>query len=80
LVSIWAFNNSTKQFRAGFFSDPAAPVDYNVTGNTGASQQGISSQPGANGLANTSANVGNGVQVTESYFICVNQAAEIISG
>ena len=40
VVSIWAFNNSTKQFRAGFFSDPAAPVDYNVTGNTAASQQG----------------------------------------
>jgi len=80
LVSIWAFNNSTKQFRAGFFSDPAAPVDYNVTGGTAASQQGGTAAAGANGLATTSSNVVNGVQVTESYFICVNQAAEIISG
>jgi len=79
LVSIWAFNNSTKQFRAGFFSDPAAPVDYNVTGNTGASQQGGGVQPGT-ALGQTSVNVANGQQVTESYFICVNQAAEIISG
>jgi len=80
LVSVWAFNNRTKQFRAGFFSDPAAPVDFNVTGNTGASQQGGGAQAGANGLGQGSANVGNGVQVTESYFICMNQAAEIISG
>jgi len=80
LVSIWAFNNSTKQFRAGFFSDPAAPVDYNVTGGTAASQQGGTAAAGANGLALTNSNVVNGVQVTESYFVCVNQAAEIISG
>jgi len=79
-VSIWAFNNSTKQFRAGFFSDPAAPVDFNVTGNTGASQQRGGAQADANGLGETSVNVGNGTQVTESYFVCVNQAAEIISG
>jgi len=80
VTAIWAFNNSTKQWRGAFFSDPAAPVDFNVTGNTGASQLGGGAQAGANGLGQTSSNVANGQQVTEGYFICVNQGAEIVSG
>ena len=81
VVSIWAFNNGTKQFRAGFFSDPAAPVDFNLTGGTAATQQGSTTLAGTGGLAqvNNTA-IAAGTQVTESYFICVNQAAEIISG
>jgi len=81
VVSIWAFNNSTKQFRAGFFSDPAAPVDCNLTGGTAASQQGSTTVAGAGGLSQVNNGaILAGTQVTESYFICVNQAAEIISG
>ncbi len=81
VVSIWAFNNGTKQFRAGFFSDPAAPVDFNLTGGTAATQQGSTTLARTGGLSqvNNTA-IAAGTQVTESYFICVNQAAEIISG
>jgi hypothetical protein len=81
VVSIWAFNNGTKQFRAGFFSDPAAPVDFNLTGGTAATQQGSTTLAGTGGLSQVAnAAVSAGTQVTESYFVCVNQAAEIISG
>jgi hypothetical protein len=31
LVSIFRFNNATKTFQAGFFSDPAAPTDFATT-------------------------------------------------
>jgi hypothetical protein len=81
VVSIWAFNNGTKQFRAGFFSDPAAPVDFNLTGGTAATQQGSTTLAGTGGLAQVAnSGVAAGTQVTEDYFVCVNQAAEIISG
>ena len=28
VTSIWRFDNATKRFRAGYFNDPTAPVDY----------------------------------------------------
>jgi hypothetical protein len=31
LISIWRFNNTTKLFQAGFFSDPNAPTDFTLT-------------------------------------------------
>lgn len=31
VVSIWRFENATKAFHAGYFNDPAAPVDYTTT-------------------------------------------------
>jgi hypothetical protein len=31
VMSIWRFDNSLKSLRAGYFSDPAAPVDYTTT-------------------------------------------------
>jgi hypothetical protein len=73
VVSIWRFSNNTKQFQAGFFSDPNAPTDFNVTG-------GINAAP-SNTTTGTQAGPGTaGNQVTETYFICVNQAATIVSG
>lgn len=79
VVSIWAFNNSTKQFRLTFSSDPAAPVDFTTTGQTGATQQGSTSVAGTGGLAINAIPAG-GTQVTEVYWVCVNQSANIISG
>jgi hypothetical protein len=73
VVSIWRFSNNTKQFQAGFFSDPNAPTDFNITG-------GINAAP-SNTTTGTQAGPGvAGNQVTETYFICVNQAATIVSG
>jgi hypothetical protein len=72
VVSIWRFSNSTKQFQAGFFSDPAAPSDFVATGATGTTNLG-----GANINATAPA---AGTQTTEPYFVCVNQAATMISG
>jgi hypothetical protein len=69
VVSIWRFNNATKQFQAGFFSDPAAPTDFVTTGGTSTAVTG-----GGNAITN------NGTQITETYFICVNQTATIVSG
>jgi hypothetical protein len=69
-VSIWRFSNATKQFQAGFFSDPAAPTDFATTGAiSGTGVTGTTAQPGTSGN-----------QITETYFICVNQAATITSG
>jgi len=31
VMSIWRFDNGLKTLRAGYFSDPAAPVDYSTT-------------------------------------------------
>jgi hypothetical protein len=70
VVSIWRFSNATKQFQAGFFSDPAAPTDFATTGAiSGTGVTGTTAQPGTSGN-----------QITETYFICVNQAATITSG
>jgi hypothetical protein len=71
VVSIWRFNNGTKQFQAGFFSDPAAPTDFIATGLPAATG------PAATGILTTPS---FGTQVTETYFVCVNQAAAIVSG
>jgi hypothetical protein len=81
VVSIWTFNNSTKQFRLAFSSDPAAPVDITVTGQTGAPQQGSTTVAGTGGLAVVNnLSTAAGTQVTEVYWVCVNQSATIISG
>jgi len=73
VVSIWRFSNATKQFQAGFFSDPNAPTDFVVTG-------GVNAAPSA-AVAPLGAAVGTvGNQITETYFICVNQAATMASG
>jgi hypothetical protein len=70
VVSIWRFSNATKQFQAGFFSDPAAPTDFATTGAvSGTGVTGTTAAPGTQGN-----------QITETYFICVNQAATITSG
>jgi hypothetical protein len=79
VVSIWTFNNGTKQFRLAFSSDPAAPVDITVTGQTAATQQGSTTVAGTGGLAINSIPAA-GAQVTEVYFVCVNQSATIVSG
>jgi hypothetical protein len=72
VVSIWRFNNGTKQFQAGFFSDPAAPTDFIGSGLLG---------PGTQGNATiNSGSVAAGSQITESYFVCVNQSSTIVSG
>jgi len=84
VVSIWRFNNATKLFNAGFFSDPNAPTDFNLTGN-------LSSTTPPNGLENPfgtpSYSYATGLlggtpanTITESYYICVNQSATMISG
>lgn len=82
VVSMWRFNNGTKQFQAGFFSDPAAPTDFvtfgaTTTANIGNLPAGTVTTPivgGGNAVVTT------GAQLTETYFICVNQSATIASG
>ena len=71
VISIWQFSDSTKQFQVGFFSDPNAPTDFTVTGGapSGSGVVGATAAPGTSGN-----------QTTETYFICVNQAATIASG
>jgi len=66
VVGIWAFNNTAKQFKAGYFRDPSAPVDFDVTGV-------------ASGSTATST-VAAGTQATESYFMCVDEASGMSSG
>jgi len=81
LVSIWAFNNVEKQWRAVYFADPTAPVDFNVSGGTAESQQGSPTVPGTGGLGQISnAAVLNGSQVMESYLVCVARPATVASG
>ena len=81
LVSIWSFNNVEKQWRAAWFADPTAPVDFNVSGGTADSQQDNETVAGSGGLARiNNAAVLNGTQVMESYLVCVKVPATIASG
>jgi hypothetical protein len=94
VVSIWRFSNSTKLFQAGFFSDPNAPTDFTLTGYlTGTvapnSSSTIISAPSYsyayNPASPTTAIAATGLtvtgnQITESYYVCVNQQATMISG
>lgn len=70
VVSVWRFANNTKQFQAGFFSDPNAPTDFATTGGANAAPSNVAA-PAAGAP---------GTQVTETYFFCINQAATIVSG
>ena len=86
VVSIWRFNNGTKLFNAGFFSDPNAPTDFTLTGSlstTTAPNQAstvISGQTISN-VTGTFSNVPSvSTLLTESYYVCVNQQATMISG
>ena len=82
VVSMWSFNNVLKQWRAAYFADPAAPVDFNVSGGTAKSQQGYYRPvPGTGGLAQiTNEATLLGSQVMESYLICVAAPATVASG
>jgi len=73
VISIWLFSNSTKQWQAGFFSDPGAPTDFIATQSIGSTSGAVTA------IANGASTAGN-AQVTQTFFICVNQAATIISG
>jgi hypothetical protein len=83
VVSIWRFSNSTKLFNAGFFSDPNAPTDFALTGylsgttapNAASTIIGAPTYSTATGAQTSTAN-----QITETYYVCVNQQATIISG
>jgi len=81
LVSMWAFNNVTKRWRAVWFADPKAPTDFSLSGGTAKSQQGSPTVAGTGGLAQVNnAAVPPGAQVTESYLLCVKTPATIASG
>jgi hypothetical protein len=87
VVSIWRFSNSTKLFQAGFFSDPNAPTDFTLTGalsTTTAPNAASTVISGAtySPVTGTLSNIPSvaGTQLTESYYVCVNQQATMISG
>ena len=65
VIGIWAFNNSAREFKAGYFNDPSAPVDFNITGVASGSSSATT--------------VASGTEVTESYFVCVDEASNIRS-
>jgi hypothetical protein len=77
VVSIWRFSNSTKQFQAGFFSDPAAPTDFIAAGavSTTTAPQNLGTYTGGQAGAAQQGNV-----FTETYYICVNSNATIVPG
>jgi hypothetical protein len=86
VVSIWRFNNNTKLFNAGFFSDPNAPTDFATTGyvttttapnSVGVVTNGTNLSYTAGTYTTTASSAG---QITESYYVCVNQSATMISG
>jgi hypothetical protein len=86
VVSIWRFSNATKLFQAGFFSDPNAPTDFTLTGALSTTTAPNASSTVINGpnISYTNGgfsfvNAGSG-QITESYYVCVNQQATMISG
>jgi hypothetical protein len=92
VVSIWRFSNATKLFQAGFFSDPNAPTDFTLSGSLStttapnASSTVISGQTynlvggvASNGAIVSATNNGASL-ITESYYVCVNQQATMISG
>jgi hypothetical protein len=83
VVSIWRFNNGTKLFNAGFFSDPNAPVDFVTTGSTSTTTAPNAAStiiaaptysPATGALTSTANNI------TETYYVCVNQSATMASG
>jgi hypothetical protein len=86
VVSIWRFNNGTKLFNAGFFSDPNAPTDFALTGSLSGTTAPNSLNTIINGstispVTATFSNIPSvATLLTESYYVCVNQQATMISG
>jgi hypothetical protein len=86
VVSIWRFSNGTKLFNAGFFSDPNAPTDFALTGYLSGTTAPNGSNVVINGqtyspVTGLASNVpGSAAQITETYYVCVNQQATMISG
>jgi hypothetical protein len=70
VVSIWRFNNGTKLFQAGYFADVSAPVDFSQTSGAAGSVP-----VGSAGILPAGGGTG-----TETYYVCVNQQATMISG
>jgi hypothetical protein len=86
VVSIWRFSNSTKLFNAGFFSDPNAPTDFTLSGYLSGTTAPNAANTVVNGqsysvVTGLASNVpGSAAQLTETYYVCVNQQATMISG